>query len=92
MDILDFIHRRFPENTGTWTEGNCYWLAFILKEQFGCKIYYLPISGHFIAKDEDDNYYDQHGIVNTDEEKILWDDLKVLDETWYNNIVRDCIN
>ena len=89
--IQEFISRRFPEDTGTWTNGNCYWLSFILKEAFGCKIYYLPIMGHFVAKDKFGTFYDQTGIIELEEEPIAWEDLKREDELWYSNIVRDCV-
>ena len=89
--ILEFLNRRFPKNTGTWTNGNCYWLAFILKEAFGCEIYYLPIQGHFIAKDKDNIYYDQNGVVELEEEALSWDRLEQEDSLWYDCIVRDCV-
>ena len=90
-NILEFIHRRFPEDTGTWTNGNCYWLAFILKEAFNCNIYYLPIGGHFVAKDDEDNYYDYTGIVYPEKPIIEFAKLKEEDIEWYNRLIRDCV-
>jgi len=89
--ILEFIHRRFPVGTGTWTSGNCYWLAFILHTAFQCDIYYLPVTGHFIAKDKEGNYYDQTGLVIFDEPCVSWEEIKNNDILWYNNLIRDCV-
>ena len=91
-EILDFIDRRFPEESGTWTNQNCYWFAKILEDAFGCEIYYMPIQGHFIAKDPKyDWYYDQTGLVIPNEPIINFNKLKADDIIWYTRLVRDCI-
>ena len=72
--IDEFIHRRFPIDCN-WLNGNCYWFAHILCEAFGLKMYYLEIDNHFVAKDDNDNYYDWSGKIIPDENPILWEDM-----------------
>lgn len=51
----------------------------------------MPIKGHFIAKDDLGNFYDQTGIILPDEDVIRFDELKEKDFIWYMRIVRDCV-
>lgn len=46
-----------------FTNGNCYWFAFILASVFNGEICYLPIEGHFICKIENE-YYDIKGCID----------------------------
>lgn len=58
--IIDFIRRRFHDDNH-WTDGNCYWAAWILCEQFPClSMYYRPNVGHFVAGDGN-VFFDGHG-------------------------------
>ena len=87
--ILEFIKRRF-ETDCNWTNGNCYWFALILKKRFPkCKIYYLPIEGHFVVKYKG-QFYDWTGIVELEEEPIKFSKLKKMDTLWYSHLIRDC--
>ena len=90
--ILDFIHRRFPEDCH-WTDGNCYWFARILEMQFNLSIYYDPIPGHFVAVDEDTfTAYDWNGKYIPDNKMIgLWT-LEHTDPLWFDHLMRDCKN
>jgi len=88
--IDEFIHRRFPIDCN-WLNGNCYWFAHILCEAFGLKMYYLEIANHFVAKDDNDNYYDWSGKIIPDENPILWEDMADRDSLLAERIVRDCV-
>lgn len=88
-EVLDFIKRRFNKDSN-WTNGNCYWFALILKKRFPeSKIYYMPITGHFIVKIKD-VFYDWTGIVVPEEKVIKFKKLKKRDPLWYDHIIRDC--
>ncbi len=89
-EILSFIEKRWKKDAN-WLDGNCYWFAHILKTRFPfLEIYYLPIVGHFICGD-DESFYDWTGVVNPEEEPILFNLIAETDPLWYDRIVRDCI-
>lgn len=88
--ILEFIGRRFVDNC-KWKEGNCLWFALILQMRFPfLEICYLPVSGHFIARDDTGTLYDWSGVVITEEKPIEINQLKKLDSLWYSRLMRDC--
>ena len=76
--VLDFIHKRFPNATNSdanWLHGNCYYFAIILKDRFpeNSDIYYDVTNGHFVCKIED-YLFDASGIyykLNKQENSIL---------------------
>lgn len=89
-EVLEFINRRFSDES-RWVSGNCYYFAVILKERFNGVIYYDVIYGHFITK-INDKYYDNKGIVNLEERKLVkWDDFDDYDSLQKERIIRDCI-
>lgn len=89
--ILDFIHRRFPNNC-RWTDGNCLWFTWILQQRFSfLEIYYLPIIGHFIVG-RDNIYYDWTGRYVPDEQPLLFSKILEKDPIWYQRLIRDCWN
>lgn len=89
--IQEFISRRFNSNL-TWQNGNCYWFAKILSEQFPeLKIYYFPIVGHFAAGDGK-NFYDSKGKYFPEEQGELLENIKNNDINHYNRLMRDCKN
>lgn len=90
-DILDFIHRRFP-NDSNWVSGNCYYFSLILKSRFSSgEIYYNPIENHFVFK-YGELYFDHTGMVFDDSLKLVkWKDYSSLDESDYYRIIKDCI-
>jgi len=92
-EILEFIKRRWRGHEDLFLNGNCYWFARILQDQFGTQICYLPIKGHFISKDLNGNYYDVTGLLNNIQEPILsLDEIKSKDPVWYQRLLRDCKN
>lgn len=89
--ITEFINRRFPGDCN-WTTGNCYYFATILCTRFpNLKIYYMPITGHFVVSSDKVNFYDHTGRVNVQEEVYDFELLKDEDPIWYNRLIRDCI-
>ncbi|MBQ4122288.1 hypothetical protein IJD44_00970 [bacterium] len=89
-EVLNFIERRFKKDCN-WTNGNCYYFALILCERFSkLRMYYLPITGHFVAGAQDE-FFDFNGVYKPkDEEALLLDDIKHTDFIWYNRLMRDC--
>ena len=70
--------------------GYCYWFAYILAEQFGGEIYYIPIQNHFVTCIKG-RFYDAGGIVIVRADEIVkWSDFTDLSER--KRIIRDCIN
>ena len=89
-EIIEFINRRFPEDSN-WLTGNCYYFSLILKDRFPeGSIYYDVINGHFVFKCED-NYYDWTGIVKSNGYLIEWDKFDEYDSNQKQVIIRDCI-
>lgn len=91
MDCVErFIQRRWSHTDAYWTDGNCYWFAHILITRFPyLHLYYLPITGHFIAGDGT-NFYDATGKLQLKEKGILFTDLLHDDPTWGARLLRDC--
>ena len=92
-EILDFIHRRFPEDSH-WTDGNCYYFALILADRFHGNIYYDSINGHFMVwLQKEGCYVDHTGYIRPPYEECLklWKDLRYNDPPHYERIMRDCI-
>lgn len=90
-EILSFINRRFPENNGNWTNGNCYWFAHILNGRFPeGEIWYEPVVGHFIFK-YGDHFYDWTGEYLEDTSRAVPFNEEY-DSSWYKRLIRDCVN
>lgn len=91
-EILYFIHQ-FRHAERTFTDGCCYWFAYIMQARFGADILYLIEEGHFVARIKY-RLYDVTGDV-TDQYShrpmMTLEQIKALDELWYDRIVRDCI-
>ena len=90
-EILDFIHKRFPGNSG-WLNGNCYYFSLILKNRFPeGTIHYDVIDGHFVFKYKD-LYYDYSGVTMRENGYMIeWDKFDEYDSIQKKRIVRDCI-
>lgn len=92
--VLEFIQRRFPQQFDcNWTTGNCYYFAQILLARFKwLKLYYAPISGHFVAGCSD-RFYDWNGEWKPEgnDMPIAFEVLKK-DQLWYERLIRDCVN
>ena len=90
-EILDFINRRWKNTKANWTEGNCFWFARILADRFqDLSVYYLPISGHFVAG-KNGVYFDVTGKIDLKEPATSLSDIKEEDINWYYRLLRDCI-
>ena len=91
-EVLDFIHRRFPDDC-RWLDGNCYYFALILQDRFGGDIYYDVIDGHFACMIAG-VLYDWSGIVDDSEDDghrwIAWDRFYEYDSLQFERIVKDC--
>ena len=92
-EILEFIHRRFP-NEDNWLTGNCYWFAYILTARFYpyLQIYVFPIQNHFVVKDPDGRFYDWSGEVFPKETPLTHAEAYGYDIEWANRLKRDCID
>jgi len=93
-EVLEFIERRWRANDSNWLNGNCYWFAWILKSRFPkLEIFYLPVTGHFVAGDtEKKTYYDWSGKVEIKESFYSLNLLFQEDPLLYNRLMRDCRN
>ena len=92
--ILDFIKRRFP-NDSHWMDGNCFYFAQILKARFYGEVVYNPINEHFLFLASDNQLYDWTGKrIYTNEERkkmCLWRDYPLKDPFYHDHIYRDCV-
>ena len=88
MNEIEQFNKRFKDNN--WLDGNCYYYALILKDRFGGRIIYDPVVGHFLVKIEN-KCYDYLGCHKLPETYYDWEELKNIDESYYNRIKRDCI-
>lgn len=93
--ILRFISLFKAEGVEkVFTEGMCYWFAYILKGRFPAgKIVYISGYGHFIFK-YGSKYYDVTGDVTSKYEFFTKYDLKHLEEMdpiWYKRIQNQSI-
>lgn len=89
--ILEFIHRRFPQDSN-WTSGNCYYFAKILLDRFPSgAIYYDVVCGHFVYGNNDE-YFDYNGkILLSFTHLVKWEDFELYDSLQYERIIKDCI-
>ena len=94
--ILDFIKNFQNEGTiKTFTEGCCYWFAYILLARFGditnkTHIMYNDISGHFATK-INGKLYDITGEIEESEQWQKFDDYLIKEPSYSLVIIRDCI-
>lgn len=93
-EILEFINRRFKKDCN-WLDGNCYYFAKILQIRFPkLQLVYLPIEGHFMARDTMKNrFYDWSGAYSEDEVKpfYIWSLLQKEEPALYKRILEDCV-
>lgn len=91
--ILDFINNFKSGNKEVlediFTNGFCYWFAFILRSRFGGKIYYNQIMNHFAAM-INECLYDITGIISSEGFED-WEATKELDSLLSKRVIRDCI-
>lgn len=93
-EVLEFINRRFKTDCH-WCDGNCFWFATILNKRFPhFKIWLFPIENHFMIGDGE-IFYDWNGIrhiEDCDEIPMEWDKVEEFDSSYYNHLIRDCVN
>jgi hypothetical protein len=94
-EILEFIHRRFP-NDSNWLNGNCYFFAKILETAFFGYIVYDPIDGHFLFTQygNESIFYDWAGAHKYEKDYSdkfeVWELYKTKDPSHYSRVMRDC--
>ena len=94
-DILKFISRftygdRKAAVEECFTQGCCFWFAYILKRRFYGTIVYAEVDNHFGCRIWD-RVYDITGDIT---EQYVWVDFELLsirDPLHHQKIVRDCI-
>lgn len=94
--VLKFIDEftnkgRWPQVIESFTSGNCYWFAYILKARFPKgEIVYDEIVNHFGFLLEN-TVYDVTGIVTDKYNWENWRDVYCRDRLHGQRIIRDCI-
>lgn len=94
MNEVDNFLKRFHDSSSvddTFTNGCCYWFAFVLYVRFlskGATLMYDEVANHFGTK-VDGAVYDITGDVSL---KFKWKDWNsITDEALLSRIRRDCI-
>ena len=93
---MKFIQNFRNEGTiKTFTEGCCYWFAYILVERFkgeavSAVIWYNQILGHFAAV-IDGTMYDITGELEITFDWYIWDRFLAQEPSYGSVVVRDCI-
>lgn len=92
--VVDFIWRRFNRLDANWMNGNCYYFALIITDRFkNLELGYLPWTGHFVAWNELETYYDFCGAHQVSNEPIIpLRKIEATDKRWYATLYRDCIS
>ena len=95
-EILAFIQKFHNEGTiKTFTEGCCYWFAYILCERFrsydvNTSLAYNQIKGHFAAI-INGRFYDITGEIPSSYEWDTWESFKQKEPMYAQTVIRDCI-
>ena len=96
VEVLRFI-KSFEGIKQAFTNGQCYWFAYILVGRFGGTIYYNPVLNHFatmITLDSGNSFlFDAEGDIcpMDNASYVKWDDYESMDSTHYYRIVEQCI-
>lgn len=94
--VLEFIRNFQNEGTiQTFTEGCCYWFAYILVERFkseavSANIWYNQILGHF-ATVIDGVLYDITGELELTFDWYIWEHWLEQEPVYGQVVIRDCI-
>lgn len=91
--IRDFKCFDSGEVTRTFTNGYCYWFAFILHTRFpDSQIMYYAVGNHFACKIRD-RIFDITGDI-TDKHQFFepWDEYKKLDPLETSRIIKYCVD
>ena len=93
-DVVKFIeHFQNLGTIDTFTNGCCYWFAFILTNRFpnnSC-IMYNPIDVHFAASIDGD-LFDITGELQKTPEWVKWSEYEKVDELETERLYKYCIN
>lgn len=96
-EILDFINRRFnnPEVVKSFTNGNCYYFAQILKIRFiAGNIVYDEINNHF-GYLFNNKVYDITGVIcenfGNDDLWKSWHDYMFCEPNNAKRVINDCV-
>lgn len=96
--VLRFI-KNFsnPDTVKTFTEGCCFWFAYILDTRFEMdpdrpshRMMYNDVTGHF-ACEIDGTLYDITGELPRDRYWVPWTDWFAGEPSYREIVVRDCI-
>lgn len=96
--VLRFI-KNFsnPDTVKTFTEGCCFWFAYILDARFEMdpdrprhRMMYNDVTGHF-ACEINGTLYDITGELPRDKYWVPWADWFVSEPSYREIVVRDCI-
>lgn len=90
-EISEFTERFLGDSTEAFTNGCCYWFAYILQKRFeayNATIMYSSVDNHFATK-IGDKIYDITGDVTSKYEWDKWDNFD--DDLEKVRIIRDCI-
>lgn len=101
QEIEKFIHEFKNFGTGKeiidcFTNGYCYWFAYILQTRFPYgSIYYIPVDNHFVYECFN-GFYDITGDCTEKYDRlnmISWAEyqMKELGSSHYNKLINDCI-
>lgn len=102
-DPIEEFVKHFSKAKETFTNGCCYWFAFILAERFNGEIFYNPKENHFACGIQEDNpfpwidgsawsLYDINGNIKENvSDYVIFKEYKKIDSTHYERIVRDCV-
>lgn len=91
-DIIRWISN-FKDAKKTFTEGCCYWFAYILQQRYGGEIWYDNIIGHFVCKIEG-TYYDVTGVYEPENIDWLesWSSIQQTEPERAQRITKHCID
>ena len=95
-EVLRFIQnfKRFDtgEVTQTFSNGYCYWFAFILHSRFSdSEIVYYEVGNHFACKIHDCIFDITGDITSKNLFFEPWEEYKTLNPKESNKIIKDCI-
>ena len=93
--VISFIKNFQNDGTiKTFTEGCCYWFAYILQARFygehECRIMYNQITGHF-CDEIDGVLYDITGVIEDDGKWDDWYGFYLNEPDFGEVVVRDCV-
>lgn len=92
MRFIEHFSSFGPDVEKCFTQGNCFWFAYILAEEFRGDIMYNQVLGHFATLINGD-LYDINGRI--DNVSGPWEFLDYIlwhDPVLYERLMRDCVH